>query len=165
MKAVFFYTSKFTFLLLFLACVAFANAQSKDTSALQMSERINARKFVFKAQTATPQTGGLVQLNYQYDLKLSGDSLVSYLPYYGRAFVAPINPQDGGLEFTTTDFTYESKKAGDDKWEINIATKALRDNYKLFFTIYTNGQAQLQVTSNNRQPIRFDGEVVGWPVK
>lgn len=91
------------------------NAQQKDSSTEQMSARINARKFIFKAQTATPQTGRLVQLNYPYDIKISGDTIVSYLPYYGRAFVAPMNPQDAGLEFTATDFSYEVEKEDDDE--------------------------------------------------
>lgn len=160
MKAVFFYAFLISIALSFTATVSPVYAQQKDSSTQQLSNRIDARKFIFKAQTATPQTGSFIQLNYLYDITISGDSIISYLPYYGRAFVAPMNIQDAGLEFTATDFIYDVEKQKDDEWLVTIETKGLRDNYKLLFTIYNNGQAQLQVSSNNRLPIRFDGYVV-----
>jgi hypothetical protein len=164
MKAILFSRIKWSIIASLLAFTLPVEAQDNDTSR-PINDWIGNRHFIFRAQSATPQTGGFIQLTSLYDIRISNDSVISNLPYYGRAFVAPINPQDGGLTFTTTDIDYGSKKAGDDKWEVNITAKALRDNYKLFFTIYTNGQAQLQVTSNNRQPIRFDGYVVDKSIK
>ncbi len=160
MKAVFFYILIACTTIVFSTAVLPVFAQQKDTAAQQVSNGINARKFTFTAQTASPQSGRLIQLTSPYDIRIGSDTIVSYLPYFGRAYVAPINTQDAGLEFTSVGFSYEVDKGKKDEWDVAIKTKDLRDNYTLLFTIYNNGQAQLLVSSSNRQPIRFDGYVV-----
>ena len=69
-----------------------ANAQqakSEPAGAL-----ITSKNYVFKARTALPMRGSARQLtaNY-YELKISKDSIVSYLPFFGRAFSAPMNSE------------------------------------------------------------------------
>ena len=159
MKAVFFYIWITCTAIVFSAPLSPVHALQKDTTARQLSEGITIRNFTFTAQTASPQSGRLIQLTSPYDIRINGDTIVSYLPYYGRAYVAPINPQDAGLEFTTTAFSYSVENERKGESVVTIRTKDLRDNYILLFTIFTNGQAQLLVTSGNRQPIRFEGYV------
>ncbi len=44
--------------------------------------------------------------------RVMGDSIVTYLPYFGRAYSVPVNLSQGGIQFTSTDFDYtiESKR-------------------------------------------------------
>ena len=100
--------------------------------------------------------GRVVQLTSLYDLKVSGDSMIAQLPYFGRAYSAPINPSDNGINFTSVTFDYQvafRKK----RWEISIKPKDAPNVNEMNLIIYSNGRASLQVTSNNRQPISFDG--------
>jgi hypothetical protein len=132
------------------------NKASKESSIKNM---VDARNYVFVAQTALPVTGGMRQLTSYYDLKVSKDTIVSALPYFGRAYTAPIDPTEGGINFTSTKFDYtttERKKGG---WDVSIKTKDGKDAQQLFLTISENGYAALQVTSNNRQAISFNGYI------
>ncbi|MDB5192796.1 MAG: hypothetical protein JWQ96_2359 [Segetibacter sp.] len=120
---------------------------------------VNERNFVFKASTANPQTGGVVQLTSSYGVTIAGDSVISSLPYFGRAYSAPIDPSRGGIEFTSTNYELTiipGKRGG---WEITIEPKDTREVRQMFLSVSQAGYASLRVISNNRQAISFSGEV------
>jgi hypothetical protein len=94
-------------------------------------------------------------LDYPYEVKLSRNSLVTYLPYIGRAFTG-IMPNEAGVNFTSTDFSYKSKFRKK-KWEVSIRPKNAKEVKDLQFTIYENGQATLLVIPNNKQSISYYG--------
>ena len=124
-----------------------------------MNDMVHQQDFVFKAQTAMPMTGSTRHLTSDYDLKVTKESVVSYLPYFGRAYSAPIDPSKGGIQFTSKDFSYtvtDRKKGG---WDVVIKPKDYRDVQQMTLTISVDGYATLQVTSLNRQPISFNGTV------
>jgi hypothetical protein len=97
------------------------------------------------------------QLTSDYDLKITKEEVVSYLPYFGRAYSStPGAP--GGLEFTSKDFDYtikENKK--DNGWDIMIKPKDTQQARELYLTAFKNGSANLQVSSNDKQNISFTG--------
>jgi hypothetical protein len=141
-------------LLLIVVSTTFAQDVPKITA-----DDVTNKTFLFKAQSTTPLGGTYLVLNYPYDVRIAGDSLISNLPYFGRAYSAPMNPNEAGLTFTTTKFTYEVTKSEDGKFEITVETKDQRDSSKMFFTLYANGGAQLLVQPFNKQTIRYDGSV------
>ena len=119
---------------------------------------IESRNYIFKAQMANPQNSASRQLTSEYDLTISGDTIISYLPYFGRAYVAPANSSEGGIKFTSTNSEYNTVR--DDKgWEITIKPKHAREVQELFLRVFDNGNATLQVISTNRQGISFNGYV------
>ena len=143
---------------LFLVLVATAMAQDKkDDSTIQQA--IETKNFIFKASSATPQRGRMRQLTSEYDLIVRPDTVVSFLPYFGRAFTAPINPSEGGIKFTATDFAYSVNKKKKRSWEIKITPKGVPDVTDLYLTVFDNGNASLRVNSTNRTTISFDGFV------
>lgn len=125
-----------------------------DTAAVR--QKVEGKRYTFVAQSAMPMRGRTVQLTSLYDLKITGDSVISALPYYGRAYSAPINPSDNGINFTSTSFDYTSRYRKK-RWEISIRPKDIQSVSEMNLIIYSNGRASLQVTSNNRQPISFNG--------
>jgi hypothetical protein len=131
-------------------------AQDEDRASIQ--KMIESKNFVFKAQTVLPQRGSVRQLTSDYDLRLLGDSVVSFLPFFGRAYVAPIGSSEGGIKFTSTDFSYviKNKKKG---WDITILPKDTRDVRQLFLNVTESGYARLQVISNNRDGIAYNGYI------
>ncbi|HXB07900.1 MAG TPA: DUF4251 domain-containing protein [Puia sp.] len=133
-----------------------ARAQSKDTKSL-----VESQNFVFKAQTAIPQSGRSRNLTSDYDLKVSKDVVVSYLPYYGQAYEAPIDPSKGGLDFSTKDFSYASVPGKKDGWTVTIKPRDYKDVQQLVLRISSEGYASLQVISTNRQAISFNGVITG----
>jgi hypothetical protein len=123
----------------------------------EIKSLIDSQNFVFKAQTALPMGGRSRQLTSDYDLKITKEEVVSYLPYFGRAYSStPGAP--GGLEFTSKDFDYtikENKK--DNGWDIMIKPKDTQQARELYLTAFKNGSANLQVSSNDKQNISFTG--------
>jgi hypothetical protein len=107
----------------------------------------------------SPMRGATRQLTSYYDITVSRDSLVSYLPYFGRAHVEPRDPTNIGFNFTSTKFEYTkttTKKGGSD---ILIKPKDYTEVQNLSFRIFDNGSASLQVNSLNRDPISFQGYI------
>jgi hypothetical protein len=159
---------KHNFLLLLATCLLtavlqpqFSVAQNKKDSVkiAKVTELIVNQHYTFKAQTTTPLSGRLRQLTSDYDLQVSKDVIISQLPYFGRAYSAPINPSDGGIQFTSKDFEYtltDKKKGG---WDVTIKFKDVKDVQQMQLSIFNNGTASLQVTSNNRQAISFSGYI------
>ena len=132
--------------------------KAQDKKQDEVKTMIDSRNYIFKAQMANPQNGASRQLTPEYDLTISVDTIISYLPYFGRAYVAPSNPSEGGIKFTSTQFEYNPVK--DEKgWKITIRPKDVREVQQLFLEVFDNGRATLQVISTNRQGISFNGYV------
>ncbi|TKC12273.1 DUF4251 domain-containing protein [Pedobacter polaris] len=157
--------------LLVLVFVTFkANAQTDKATTTKIVEEKN---YVFVATSATPlnsadinkimsrmpgnMNGGNINLSgSSYDVRVVKDSVIAYLPYYGRSYSASMNPDEQGYKFTSTDFIYDSKK-NKRGWNINIKTKDVRDNVQMNLSISQGGYATLSVVSNNKQSITYNG--------
>jgi hypothetical protein len=142
---------------LLLSAGIVANAQEKNEASAQ--QLIESKNFVFKAETVTPSRGRFRQLTSEYDLVVAGDTVTAFLPYFGRAFSAPINPTDGGIKFTSSDFQYVTEKRKKDGWEIVITPKDAQDVQTLYLTVFDNKKASLRVNSLNRESITFNGYI------
>ncbi len=130
----------------------------KETEA-KVQSIINSKDFVFIAESASPMGGRTIYLTSVYSVRVSKDTLVADLPYYGRAYSAPMNPSEGGLKLTSTDFELSIQSKKKDGWNILITPKNARDVRQLFLNASENGYASMQVTSNNRQAISFTGYI------
>jgi Domain of unknown function (DUF4251) len=120
---------------------------------------IDAKRYLFKAQSAHPTRGRVVQLNSEYDVKITPDTIRSYLPYYGRAYSAPIGETEGPLDFVSKDFEYKQQDRKKGGWDITIKPKDGKGVREMFLTVFENGTASLRVSSNNREPISFNGHI------
>lgn len=143
--------------ILLLVITTGATAQDKDAAIIQQA--IETKNFIFKASSATPQRGRMRQLTSEYELVVRPDTIVSFLPYFGRAFTAPVNPSDGGIKFSSADFTYAAGEKKKGRWEIQINPKDVSDVTTLYLTVFDNGSASLRVNSINRTTISFNGFV------
>jgi hypothetical protein len=147
------------FLGLIAATTVFAQ-DKKDKEENEVAGAINSKNFVFKANTALPLRGRTIQLTSDYTLTVRNDSVIVFLPYFGRAYTAPIDPTKSALDFTSTDFGYKSDQNKKGNWQIEIEPKDAGDVRQLFLSISKGGYGSLQVTSNNRQSITFNGYIV-----
>jgi len=144
----------------FTAFTATAQEPGKPTKEqLSIHKQIENKRFLFVAQTALPMRGRSVQLTSSYDLRVSGDSIIAYLPYYGRAYSAPMNTYDGGIKFTSVQNTFTVKDRKKGGWDITIQPTDANDIRELNLTIFPNGSASLRISSNNRDPISFNGMI------
>jgi len=141
-------------LLLSLGAVMVAHAQSKP-----VKEAVESKNYVFTAQTALPMSGRARNLTSEYDLRVSPGTVISYLPYYGRAYQATIGSTGSPLDYTSKDFEYTITPGRKDGWTVTIKPKDYREVQSMTLSISSEGYATLQVTSTNRQAISFNGVV------
>jgi hypothetical protein len=149
---------KLSGLFLMLTVLVSSVVSAQDLDAATVKNMVEAKNFVFKAQFMNPQAGRSVNLTSDYDVSVSTAKVVSYLPYFGRAYSVPIN-SDGGIKFTSTEYDYTTKQKKN-RWEVRIKPKDVSEVQDLFLTIFDNGRASLRVNSTNRQNISFDGYIV-----
>ena len=162
------YTKYFN--ILFITCLAVItfsqcstaqkNSEDKnDSKKLAFKNMVDSQHFVFVAQSVTPLRGRFRNLTSEYDVSISKDTMVSYLPYFGRAYTAPLNPSEAGLDFTSTNFSYSVSPHKKNGWDVVIKPKDKTEIQQYVFTIYDNGNANLNVISTSRDPISFDGYI------
>jgi len=120
---------------------------------------IDAQHYSFEAQTALPIGMKTRNLTPGYELKVRKDTVEAYLPYFGRAYSATIGSSDGGTQFKTTDFKYTSSETKKGGWDIAIVPKNAGDTRQLTLHVSKAGYASLQVVSNNKQSISFNGYI------
>ena len=146
------------FLFAFFAVLFMSKASAQDKKS-SIKNMVEAGEFVFHAQTALPTSGPSRQLTSEYDLRVSKNSVISYLPFFGRAYSLPYGSTEGGFNFTSTKFDYLAKNRKKGGWEISIKPGDIADLREFLLTLSENGYGTLQVFTNNRQPISFTGYV------
>ena len=131
----------------------------------ELKELIRKQEYVFVAQNALTQRGRTVNLTSEYDLKVGKVEIEAYLPFFGRAFTAPIDPTEGGIKFTSKNFEYKERKGKKGGWEITIIPTDYKDVNSLNLSISESGYGTLSVNSNQRSNISFYGYITQKPEK
>lgn len=145
---------------LILACASSQTIAERNEKAERIRESVENFNFIFDARYAQPLNYRSIYLSPYYNVKVSPDTVEAYLPYFGRAYTAPMDPLEGGIKFTSKKFNYEiteGKKSGN--WLIKIQTEDVNRQYTLYFDIWDNGNTRLNVQDQNRQAISFDGNI------
>ena len=158
-------------LLLLGACMS-TSIFAQDTKADKKAEKtakikslIDSRNYVFVAQNAYPMSGRMRNLTSDYNVAVSTDSVVSYLPFFGRAYTADYGASRSPLDFKTKSFDYTADPGKKDGWSITIKPKDHKSVQSMNLTVSSEGYASLQVTSNDRSAISFNGYITERKVK
>lgn len=142
------------------ACGTARSAAEKAQLAHEIEQAVELSDFTFKATYAHPTGYRSVYLSPYYEVKILPDTVKAYLPYYGRAYRAPMDPREGGFSFNSTEFTYQSSPGKQKESWTAVVTILDQDRPVTFhFEIWGNGTASLHVNDFNRQTISFQGVV------
>ncbi|MFD1629741.1 DUF4251 domain-containing protein [Pseudopedobacter beijingensis] len=147
-------------LMLIAFCLGISTLAISQEKGDKLKQMIKNQDYNFIAQTALPQSGSSVYLTSEYDFKVTPTEIVSYLPFYGRAYTAPMNPNEGGIKFTSSNFKYTekyNKKKG--KWDITIVPNDYKEVSSVNISITESGYASLSVNSYQRSGISFSGYI------
>jgi len=123
---------------------------------------VNSGQYIFHADQAMPLRGGVRLLTTPYTVKISADSIISDLPYFGRAYggIDILNQSD--LSFVSTNFSYERSNSKNGRYEVIIKIRDNSESPTFSLSIGSDGFATLQVNSNNRDAISFTGNISPW---
>ncbi len=149
--------------LLFVACdtqrLSVAEKAARlQAQAQQVDSLVRGMRFGVEVSAAFPQRGNMVNLNYDYGIQVHGDTLRSYLPYYGRAYQIPYG---GGkaLDFSERiqRRTLSQGKKGEQLLQMWVEND--EDAYVYTLKVYPGGSIDLTVESHQRDRIRFTGRL------
>lgn len=132
--------------------------EKREKRAWEVKERIESKRFTIDVNRAIPMGGQAINLTSPYSLEMRGDSVISYLPYFGRAYSVPYGGGDG-LRFSQsiTGYTCTFGKKG--KTHIHFATRTDDDIYRFDIQVFSNGSATIAVMPTHKQSITFQGEI------
>lgn len=122
-----------------------------------VTEAIDRRHYMVEADYMYPRRGSGRHLDYGYSVEVRGDTLVSYLPYFGRAYNIPYG---GGkaLNFTAPISKYSCRRVKDHLYRIEMIVNNEEDILHYSLEMYDTGQTTIHVASREREQISFSGQ-------
>ncbi len=144
-----------------MACSTLTPAERAAKEARQaalVKKALDDRHYVIDIQMMYPQRGPAKNVTGDYSLEVRGDSLLSYLPYFGRAYLVPYGGGKG-LNFTGIIEKYSASRNAKGAYEIAIGLSNEEDTYYYMLEIFDNGNATIDVTAKQREPISYSGQM------
>ena len=114
--------------------------------AQETDSLVKSRRFGVEVSAVFPQGASMRHLNYDYGIQVHGDTLRSYLPYFGRAYEVPMKR-----------WTLTEMKKGEQQMKIWVENE--EDSYVYTLHIYPSGVVDLTVDSRQRDRIRYNGNI------
>lgn len=157
-------TNKCIIILMLLAISGLSDvyAQSKKEIKEQreqaIKEQIVSENYKINVNTAYPRRGRTIHLSSPYSLEIRNDSVISYLPFYGRAYSIPYGGGEGLIFKAPLDeYNMEMNKKGTAK--VKFIARSIEDRFTFNLVLYSNGSASINVNMQNRESISFSGEI------
>lgn len=148
-----------TALVMIVGC---ATAEERAARAAEQAKAVKAalqeRNYQIAVNRMYPSRGASKSLSYGYSVEVRNDSLISYLPYFGRAYDVPYGGGNG-LNFSAPIRNYQESQPKSNLRHIEIDVKNDEDIYLYTLDIFDNGSTDINVRSRQREPISFSGEM------
>jgi len=129
----------------------------KQEMARKVNEAITNRHFKVNVNMVLPMGGSPISPSTLYSVTIAGDSINSYLPYFGRAYDIPYGGGKG-LNFEGTIGQYShGVNARKGEHQVTLYVENEEDIYRYDFSIFDNGSASIDVIARKRNPISYTG--------
>jgi hypothetical protein len=149
----------FCFLLMTTA-VSGQESPADSTWVKQMESLLEYRNYIFQVQSMVHQRGGMISQSPGYNVVIKTDTIISVLPYVGRAYTAGYSTSsDGGLRFTSKKFSYKKEYKAKKGWTVTIFPKDARSVSRMIIRVFEGGRATLSVICSDREGISYNGYV------
>lgn len=151
------FTLTVTASLIIAACSTQSGRSIDPVKAAAIRTQIDNRDFTINATRITPNRMSPETLVHPYNLRIKGDSVFSYLPYFGRSY-APVVGTPEGLIFDAriTDFKIKEGRRG--STDISFSTRTFEDYYNFRISVFPNGNSSIDVYPGQKEAVSFDGE-------
>ena len=125
----------------------------------QVQEGLDTRHYTIAVDWMKPLGGMPRHVSSNYELKVNGDEVDSYLPYVGEAYRLPYGGGKG-LNFKGTIEHYSITYPTSNRSHIEFTVTNVEDSYQFRIDVFNNGKAIIDVIARDRDAVSFDGEMV-----
>jgi len=157
----FFYLS----LIIASAIILWSSCATSEEKAAQMAElsanvtnALNNRDYKIAIDRMYPMRGGSRHVSYGYSVEVRNDTLISYLPYFGRAYNVPYGGGKG-LNFTAPIESYQEFMKRNGLRHIEIGVTNEEDTYFYTIEVFDNGNSSVEVRARQRERISYSGSL------
>ena len=124
----------------------------------QVQDGLDTRHYTIAVDWMKPLGGMARHVTSNYELKVNGDEVDSYLPYVGEAYRLPYGGGKG-LNFKAAMYNYKMVQVTSNRYLIEFDVNNDEDIYHYRIDMFTNGKAVIDVIARDRDAISFDGEL------
>lgn len=121
-------------------------------------ELIQSDNYKVDVSMAYPLRGRSIVLTSPYSLEVRNDSVLSWLPFYGRAYSIPYGGGEG-LTFKAPIDEYDVSYHKKGRIQVKMRAKTQEDTFDFMLNVSLSGSADVNVTMRNRESISYSGEV------
>lgn len=151
--------------LFILVAILWSSCATSEEKAAQMAElsanvtnALNNRDYKIVIDRMYPMRGSSRQVSFGYSVEVRNDTLISYLPYFGRAFNVPYGGGKG-LNFTAPIGSYQEFMKRNGQRHIEIGVTNDEDTYFYTIEVFDNGSSSVDVRARQRERISYSGNV------
>jgi len=139
--------------------------ERRQNEFLETKELIESKVYTFAAHKANPSGGRQIDLaTHIAELTIRKDSVESYLPFFGRAYMASYISTESGVKFNTELLAYKAEMNEKKRsFIISFSAKSKTDTYNCILLVSGSGSATLSVNSIKRAIISYNGQIT--PIK
>ncbi|MFS4491631.1 DUF4251 domain-containing protein [Maribacter sp. 2308TA10-17] len=129
---------------------------------LQVKEVIESDTYEFNIVWVLPMGGTSINVNGDgYLVKITSDSIQTYLPYFGRVYSGVGYGTESGISFESELEDFQVTVNDDKKKiEIGLTTNTTNENIEMVITIFKNGSCHITLQSMHRSTISYSGKLV-----
>ena len=131
----------------------------KDGRGQVLKVALMERNYKISVDHMYPMKGGSKNVSPSYSVEVRNDSLISYLPFFGRAYQVPYGGGKG-LNFSERIGSYRESLVKNGHRHIEINVKNDEDSYLYVIDVFDNGNSDIEVQAQQRERISYSGEMV-----
>lgn len=135
------------------------NAERQAAITRQVQEGLDTRHYTIAVDWMKPLGGMARHVTSNYELKVNGDEVDSYLPYVGEAYRLPYGGGKG-LNFKGKIENYTITYLTSNRSHIEFRVTNDEDTYYFRIDVFNNGKSIIDIIAQERDAISFDGEMV-----
>lgn len=133
-------------------------AERDAKTALAVEKALAERHYKVAISMMNPRRGKAVHVSPDFSLEVKGDTLVSYLPYFGRAYSVPYGGGKG-LNFTAPISEYHAAKGRHGTTLVTLKAINEEDTYSFRLEVFDNGSTTIDLSAQQREPISYSGQM------
>ena len=133
-------------------------ASERDAKAVVVREKIESKNYVIKCDRMYPMRGQSKYVGSDYSITIKGDTVRSYLPYFGVAQSASYGGKNV-LDFDKVCTDYTCKEDKKESLIVSFTVENENERLKYHLTIYPNGTVRVFIQPLKRDSISYSGEL------